>query len=243
MPHRTPFFDSAGRVCLQPATELRHIQGHNNDRHVPGALHDALAPKPSFGPFPCMPPTPRPVPPPWYTSRAGPLVPHRTPFFDSAGSVIIQPATELRHVQGHNNERHVLCALHACPVAPHPAFIRAVSVHASAPRPGPASLVPPGPDLSCRIVRPSSTRQKASSFNQPLSFDTSKVTIMAFMFYVRFTRVPCGPPPSLHSGRLRACLRPTPCPASLVYLPGWTSYPAAYAFLQLGRARLPSTSR
>ena len=34
------------------------------------------------------------------------------------------------------------------------------------------------------------------------------------------SRVPCGPRPSLHSGRLRACLRPTPCPASLVYLPG-----------------------
>ena len=54
------------------------------------------------------------------------------------------------------------------------------------------------------------TRQMASSFNQPLSFDTSKVTDMGIMFYVRFARAsPLTPsrtfactflaPPSLHA--------------------------------------------
>ena len=33
-----------------------------------------------------------------------------------------------------------------------------------------------------------STRQSAKAFNQPLSFDTSKVTNMSFMFYVRSAR-------------------------------------------------------
>jgi len=33
-----------------------------------------------------------------------------------------------------------------------------------------------------------STRQRASAFNQPLSFDTSKVTDMTYMFYVRPAR-------------------------------------------------------
>ena len=33
-----------------------------------------------------------------------------------------------------------------------------------------------------------STRQDARAFNQPLSFDTSKVTYMSYMFYVRSAR-------------------------------------------------------
>ena len=40
-----------------------------------------------------------------------------------------------------------------------------------------------------------STRQQAGSFNQPLSFDTSKVTNMGYMFQVRSARVPCSPQP------------------------------------------------
>jgi len=35
-----------------------------------------------------------------------------------------------------------------------------------------------------------STRQVARAFNQPLSLDTSKVTNMLNMFYVRSARVP-----------------------------------------------------
>ena len=43
----------------------------------------------------------------------------------------------------------------------------------------PASRPPP-PHMVC----PLSTRQKAKAFNQPLSFDTSRVTTMDTMFYV-----------------------------------------------------------
>jgi hypothetical protein len=37
--------------------------------------------------------------------------------------------------------------------------------------------------------------QNAHAFNQPLSFDTSKVTYMWHMFYVRFARALAPPKP------------------------------------------------
>ena len=40
-----------------------------------------------------------------------------------------------------------------------------------------------------------STRQFASAFNQPLSFDTSSVKTMSQMFYVRSPRMPLAPKP------------------------------------------------
>ena len=39
------------------------------------------------------------------------------------------------------------------------------------------------------------TRQSASAFNQPLSFDTSSVTEMSYLFSVRSPRVPMAPKP------------------------------------------------
>ena len=64
------------------------------------------------------------------------------------------------------------------------------------------------PRTSPRILRaPISTRQSARAFNQPLSFETSSVTIMYLMFYVRSARalpptalsqdLPCVPIASL----------------------------------------------
>ena len=47
-----------------------------------------------------------------------------------------------------------------------------------------ASRAAPLPASHARL----STRQYASAFNQPLSFDTSKVTTMHRMFYVRSAR-------------------------------------------------------
>ena len=47
-----------------------------------------------------------------------------------------------------------------------------------------ASRAAPLPTLHARL----STRQNAKAFNQPLSFDTSKVTTMQGMFYVRSAR-------------------------------------------------------
>jgi len=57
-----------------------------------------------------------------------------------------------------------------------------------------------------------STRQNARAFNQPLSFDTSKVTNMASMFRVRSARALV--PNSLESG-LPPCMPLTPPPHAL----------------------------
>ena len=78
------------------------------------------------------------------------------------------------------------------------------------------------------------TRQSASAFNQPLSFDTSSVTTMQGMFQVRST-------PVLSPICSRASTaRWTPSPPSAIPHPR----PAPYALLStLGRARRRSTSR
>ena len=69
------------------------------------------------------------------------------------------------------------------------------------------------------------TRQSATAFNQPLSFDTSSVTDMAYMFQVRRRACPCHPLAShvlpagcLHHRRPHALLSPGP-PCSM--LPSW----------------------
>ena len=67
------------------------------------------------------------------------------------------------------------------------ALSRALPVHAAtvaATQCPHASRPVPLPTLHARL----STRQGASAFNQPLSFDTSKVTTMSYMFYVRSAR-------------------------------------------------------
>ena len=74
----------------------------------------------------------------------------------------------------------------------------------SAAAPAPARCVPrgrPPPPASRLARRPAphallSTRQRASAFNQPLSFDTSNVTRMDHMFWVRSSPYPA---PNLHS--------------------------------------------
>jgi surface protein len=78
--------------------------------------------------------------------------------------------------------------------------------------PPPHALPPPGPHLAPHRMPLPSTRQLAKAFNQPLSLDTSKVTDMRYMFYVRSARALA--PNSLESGLPRACRlrrrRPTP---------------------------------
>ena len=54
------------------------------------------------------------------------------------------------------------------------------------------------------VCPPFDSRQGASAFNQPLSFDTSSVTTMYFMFYVRSS--PC-PAANLQSSSLLCTLR------------------------------------
>ena len=58
-----------------------------------------------------------------------------------------------------------------------------------------------------------STRQGAEAFNQPLSFDTSKVTDMLDMFLVYAPRVPCAPPAFSRALLVHAaCVAATPRP-------------------------------
>jgi hypothetical protein len=69
---------------------------------------------------------------------------------------------------------------------------------------------PPGSHLAPHRMPLPSTRQEAQAFNQLLSFDTSKVTHMGTMFFVRSARALA--PTSLESG-LPPCMRrrrPTP---------------------------------
>jgi hypothetical protein len=54
--------------------------------------------------------------------------------------------------------------------------------------PPPHALPPPGPHIAPHRTPLLSTRQLARAFNQPLSLDTSKVTDMSYMFYVRSAR-------------------------------------------------------
>jgi surface protein len=98
------------------------------------------------------------------------------------------------------------------------------SVHAACTATAPTALPPLSPRVSSPLGRVV-TRQEASAFNQPLSFDTSSVTDMSSMFYVR--------------PRARA-LPPTPCPQRPSRLCSFVSFSvslgvtrqAAYAFNQ-----------
>ena len=105
------------------------------------------------------------------------------PLSDSAGGVSLQPAAELPHVRGHEHGQHVLGALTAC--APN---LYTVACAPLAP-PRCASFRGPhlAPHRACALFL---TRQYASAFNQPLSFDISSVTWMAGMFEVRPPPVP-----------------------------------------------------
>jgi len=76
------------------------------------------------------------------------------------------------------------------------ALSRAIPVHASCVPPPPQALPPRGSHLSPPASHAlPSTRQNAYSFNQPLSFDTSSVRDMRYMFQVRSLRVPLAPKP------------------------------------------------
>eukprot|EP00964_Phaeocystis_antarctica_P042958 scaffold24634_cov63-Phaeocystis_antarctica.AAC.1 len=92
-----PRFDSAVRVCVQPAAELRHVQRHGHARHVRGALRACPGPHSleSGHPRACRlrrHPTPSRLPP----ARASPRI--VCPPFDPAARVQVQPAAQLRHV-------------------------------------------------------------------------------------------------------------------------------------------------
>ena len=135
------------------------------------------------------------------------VVPHRMPSFRlSAERGGVQPAAELRHLQRHGNELHVLRAPLPVPcpqpaVEPPPArCVRRGHLRSTSHLPGCSS-----PRIMCP---PFGSRQYAMAFNQPLSFDTSSVVSMFNMFSVRSAR---GPWPLASPCRLR-CHRSTRLP-------------------------------
>eukprot|EP00964_Phaeocystis_antarctica_P117934 scaffold81772_cov49-Phaeocystis_antarctica.AAC.7 len=81
--------------------------------------------------------------------------------------------------------------------------------------------------------------QQASAFNQPLSFDTSSVTSMYYMFYVRSSPCP-GPQSAVEPSPTRCVHRGRPPPSASKPAP----HPIPYALLStLGSTRRRSTSR
>jgi hypothetical protein len=83
--------------------------------------------------------------------------------------------------------------------------------------PPPHTLPPPGLHLTPHHMPLPLTRQQASAFNQPLSLDTSNVTTMRYMFYVRSARAVASN--SLESG-LSPCTPLAPPPPHTLPPPG-----------------------
>ena len=107
------------------------------------------------------------------------------------------------------------------------------------PSPPPGAHFAPHRRALCHL----STRQDAVAFNQPLSLDTSSVTDMNFMFFVRSAYGPTALRPNLHSGLLlhatcAAVRRSTRPPGPHTPRPAW-HVPS----FRLGRQRTRSTSR
>eukprot|EP00964_Phaeocystis_antarctica_P039446 scaffold22564_cov67-Phaeocystis_antarctica.AAC.8 len=148
---------------------MGHVQRHEYVPHVQGALHACPHLQPRVRPSPCIAP-PSVLPPP------GPyLFPHRMPAFrlgrprrrSTSRSASTRPAS-----------RPCAPCSTCAPRVPWPS--QSLPPNALTPLPGRTSL----PASHARL----STRQEAKAFNQPLSFDTSKVTDMQGMFQVRSAR-------------------------------------------------------
>ena len=114
----TPF-DSAGGVGVQPAAQLRHVQGHKHEPHVRGALRACPGPPVLSRSPPCACHLRRRHPTPSRLPRAPYLFSRRmSATFDSAEREGVQPSAQLRHVQGHKQAEHVHRVLRACPAPP-----------------------------------------------------------------------------------------------------------------------------
>ena len=174
-----PPFDSAVGVGLQPAVGFRHAQSHNHVGHVSGALRAYAAPNlHAIDPSSCTLWRRRPQP--------SQLSQHSAQFvcppFDSAGRVGLQPAGEFRHLQSEIHESNVSGTLRRfLPPISSRTFSTLHTVYAG---PLPTFNLP-RPAFRPTLYALRSTRQSASAFNQPLSFDMSSVTSTGKMFQVR----------------------------------------------------------
>eukprot|EP00964_Phaeocystis_antarctica_P033174 scaffold18824_cov49-Phaeocystis_antarctica.AAC.2 len=166
-----PAFDSAARDGVQCGhLQLGYLRRHGHESHV-------RAPS-----LPITRPAPRPV--------------THALLSTAAGRGGLQPAAELRHVPRHEHGRHVRGALtRACPARRTPQSrvlrVRAVCARRCPTRPSSPAFRPAHlASYRTPYFRP---RQAAVAFNQPVNFNTSRVTNMAGMFLVRSPRV-LGPP-------------------------------------------------
>ena len=182
---------SAVRVHLQPAAELGHVQRHKHVRHVLRAL---LSPSPNLcspalSPAPCEHRARARSPPP-ACRRHAQLAAHREPCLRPRqwASAFNQPLSwDTRRVTHMRNMFYVRCYPRPDPASvqsrPHPpasSHTRSGAlVHAVGRR-----LTPPGPQLAPHRLPCLRPRQDATTFNQPLSWDTSGVTDMSYMFQV-----------------------------------------------------------
>ena len=231
-----PPLDSAGHEGVQPAAQLRHVQGHSHGVHVLRALRACPGPCAALS---------RALPVHADCGRRHPTpsrLPGRTcsriacPPFHTAGSDGVQPAADLRHLQRHGHALHVqrallpvtfsnlqssLTLLHAACAA----FVRRLPGRSTSPR----SAFPPF-----------DSRQYASAFNQPLTFDTSSVTDMRDMFRVRS---PPWPAPNLHSSPPLNAACPVVARRPPASRAGPQLAPHRMPSFRLGSARRRSTSR
>ena len=99
-----------------------------------------------------------------------------------------------------------------------------------------ASRAAPLPTKHARL----STRQHASAFNQPLSFDTSKVTNMRLMFGVRSA---CALGPTALSRSLPVHAACVAAPPNALTPPSPHLFPHRMPAFRLGRTRRRSTKR
>ena len=145
-----PPCDSAEGEGVQSAAELRHVQGHDHEKHVFCALPAQSRTGPqafSWGPARACAACGRRRPIPTRLCRAARTsarVVYMPSPFDSAGGGGVQSAAELRHVQGRDDVRHVSGPLRAClepqPLRPSPCICRS---RRPPPHTRPPAFVPP----------------------------------------------------------------------------------------------------
>jgi len=227
-------FASAVRVGVQPAAELGHVQRHNHGEHVYRALR-ACPCQQQLGPLParCL-----------RRRRAHALPPPGPPvaalFMLSLSprqyaNAFNQPLSwDTSSVTTMHQMFHV-CSARAPPSSLH-SWVLCLHAACAAAAPTPSRL--PVPPFAALFMLSLSPRQSASAFNQPLSFDTSSVTDMLQMFYVRSARAPAS---SLHtwvlllapSPRLRAhALLPLCPPVAALFMLPFSTRQSASAFNQ-----------
>jgi hypothetical protein len=207
--------------------------------YVRSALAPPLIPSQTLACTLHAPSPPHALPPP-----APHAASHRTPSSrHSAGRVGVQPAAEPRHLQRHRHERHVLCALRACPNPRPPVRPSPAARCTRCRRPTPCRLpprMPPAPHAASH--RTPSLRHSAVRVGVQPAAEPRHLQRHNHERHVWRALRSCPTPPFRVRPSPARCMRrrhPTRPPASR---PACRLAP--YALLAaLGRARRRSTSR